>query len=928
MRLKLFLSLLLSVAIPSLAQTASVNGRVIDADTGNPISGAAVTIGDTGANYTTDADGKFRIVNAPSGAVVLVVNAFGYASGSRALELYNGQTVDAGTIKLYNEIGSGEFYDEKENLLFDEAVLEDEEGNSQALAALTGAADDVYYSTASYNFGPMYFRYRGYNSEYQQVYINGVSFNDLIRGRFNFSTLMGLTSRAFRNKTTTIGMGAADYGFGDVGGSVNYNTAASSYAPGFNGSAAFTNSNYMFRAMASYSTGLNKHGWAFTVAGIGRYSDEGVVEGTFYNSGGLFFSVEKVLDEKNSLMLTAFGGPTQRANGSATYQEAYDLAGSNLYNPNWGYQDGKKRSARIVESFDPTFMLNWLYKDRKTSVNTALTARWVNYSSSALNWYKALDPNPTYYRYLPSYFLNDGEPTAQSELYTDLWENDKAFRQIKWDQLYQINYLNNLENQNLPDAEKKGASYIQEKRHSNQFNALFNSYVNHQLTDNLSLQAGVSFNYTRASFYKTIRDLLGAEFWVDIDPFSDREITLDPEMLQNDLDHPNRRVGKGDRFGYDYDINAIQATAWLQNVVTLPKWDINYGMKVSYTQFQRDGKMRNGRAPENSLGKGKTHRFDDGAIKAGVVYKVDGHNFIMVHGEYATRAPLVENIYISPRVKDTAVDDAKSERILSADFTYGWNYRRFRGSISGFYTEMNDMTERSSFYDDRYSTYTNFVLKGVKKVYKGVELGAAYRITPSLTATAAGTYARYQYMNNPMGTRSVENGMTADVTQKVYLKNYYVGSTPQYASNIGLDWAAPKNWYFNINATWQGDAYVNLSPVYHEALPDLYTAWPGPDSEMLEDQWLEAKVKEMSTQDKLKNSFTLNLSIGKTLYINRKLSMNFNLNINNILNNKDVVTYAYQQGRMDVKTYDRNKYPNRYLYAQGARVFFNVGVRF
>ncbi len=932
MKLKLFLMLLLSVALPTVAQKASVTGRVIDSATGNPVAGAIVRLGDKGTTVSTGISGDFSISNAPAGAVVIMIEAPGYSTASRAVELYNNQSIDAGTVKLYNEFaisGSEDFNVENQDMLLDEAVLEDEEGNSQALTALTGANDNVYYSEASYNFGPMYFRYRGYDSEYQKVYLNGVSFNDLVRGRFNFSTLMGLTSRAFRNKTTTLGLDAADYGFGNVGGSVNYNTQASSYAPGFNGSVAYTNSNYMLRALAQYSTGLTKNGWAFSVAGIGRYSNEGVVEGTFYNSGGLFLSLEKVLNPNHSLVLTAFGGPTQRANSSATYQEAYDLAGSNLYNPNWGWQDGEKRAARIVESFDPTFMLNWIYKDTKTTLNTAVTARWVNYSSSALNWYKALDPNPTYYRYLPSYFLDDdGNPTEQSEYYTRLWTQDDKFRQINWDNLYQINYLNNLENQNLPDDQKKGASYIQEKRHSNQFNALFNSYINHRLNDEMTLQAGVSFNYTRASFYKTVKDLMGGEFWLDIDPFSDREITLDPEMLQNDLDNPNRRVGNGDRFGYDYDINAIQAQGWIQNVINLPRWDINYGLQIGYTQFQRDGKMRNGRAPENSLGKGKIHRFDDAMVKAGAVYKIDGRNYISAHANYGTAAPIADNLYISPRVKDTAAGDPQSERILSADLTYGWNYRRFRGSISAFYTRMDDQTERFSFYDDRYSTFTNYVLEDVRKDYKGIELGAAYKILPSLTATAVGTYARYQYKNNPTGTSSAENGMKEDVTQKVYLKNYYVGCTPQYAANIGLDWAAPKNWYFNINATWQGDAYVNLSPVYHEAMPNLYQAWPGPSVAPDQEAWLADKLKEMTTQDKLKNSFSLNFSIGKSLYLKRNLALNFNLNVTNVLNNQDVVTWAYQQGRMDTENYDRGKYPNRYSYAQGTKVFFNVGVRF
>ena len=67
-----------------------------------------------------------------------------------------------------------------------------------------------------------------------------------------------------------------------------------------------------------------------------------------------------------------------------------------------------------------------------------------------------------------------------------------------------------------------------ENRVSNQFNALFSSYVNTRLTDALTLQAGVSFNYTKGSNYKTIRDLMGGEFWLDGDPFSDRNISTIP----------------------------------------------------------------------------------------------------------------------------------------------------------------------------------------------------------------------------------------------------------------------------------------------------------------------------------------------------------------------------------------------------------------
>lgn len=922
MRLKLLLTMLLAAIIPAMAQTSRVVGVVVNGSTGAPVSGAQVSLRNQGAVTTTNISGEFSL-KAKAGSDYLLVTCDTYESYGEDLTI-NAGTTNAGTIRLTSNDVATDYYGDSEELIMDESMLEDDEGNTQGIVALTGANDNIYYNTASYNFGPMYFRYRGLQNEYQTVYLNGVDMNDPIRGRFNFSTLMGLTSRAFRNKTTTVGMDAASYGFGNIAGSTGYNTITDTYAPGFNGSLAYTNSNYYLRAMAQYASGVNKHGWAYTIAGIGRYSHEGNVEGTFYNSGGLFLSLEKILDSKNSLTLTAFGGPTQRANATATYQEVYDLVGSNLYNPNWGWQNGKKRSARIIETFDPTAMLTWLYKDSKTTVNTTASVRWVKYKQAALQYYKANDPNPTYYRYLPSNYLDDeGQPTEESEFYTELWKNDPSVRQINWDELYQVNYLNNIQNENLPDAQKKGSSYIQENRHSNMFSAMLNSYINRRLNDKLSLQGGVSFNWTKGSYYKTIRDLMGGEFWVDIDPFSDRDITIAPDNLQNDLDNPNRRVYKGDKFGYDYNIYYLKAQAWLQNTFTSAHWDAFWGVSMSYTQYYRDGHMRNGRAPENSLGKSATARFDNAMAKVGATYKLDGRNFFSAHVQYGTRAPLADQAFIAPRVKNTLVDGLESERDLSADISYSWAYRRFRGSIAAYYTMMDNVIERTGFYDDRYSTYTIFALQGVRKVNKGVELGMAYKITPSITATFAGTYARYQYKNNPNGTRSFENGLNPDTTQTVYLKNYYAGSTPQTVFNIGIDYAAPKNWFFNINGTWQGDAYVNLSPAYHEALPDLWKNIPGCTPEKL-----QAKIDELSAQDKLKNAFSLNISIGKLLYINRKVSMNFNLNLNNVLNNKDVCTYAYQQGRLDTKNYVRDKYPNKYSYAQGVKVFLNVGIRF
>lgn len=930
MKLKLFPLMLLGAAVPSVAQTAAVSGTVVDAGTGAPVSGATISIQDQGITVTTGPAGDFRISTALPGEAVLTVSAPGYAAGATQLRLYNDQSVNAGNVILVSD-DDNEFVvfteDNNNELLFDESMLEDEEGNGQNVTALTGASDNIYYKFTRYGYSPLYSNYRGVGSRYQETYINSLPMNDLIRGGFSFSQLGGMTSRAFRNNTSTIGLGASAYGFGGISGSQNFNTITDTYAPGFNGSLSYTNSNYNYRAMATYSSGLTDNGFALTISAIGRYSKEGVVPGTFYNSGGLFVSLEKVFDNKNSLTMTLWGAPTQYANGKATVQEVYDLVGDNLYNPTWGWQAGKKRSDNIREKFDPTAMLTWLHKGEKTALTTSAAFRWTSFARTRLNYYKANDPKPDYYKNLPSYFIY-GQDTPEWGLYdyyTNLWENNiGGIQQIDWDAMYLANHLNNIQNQSLPADQKKGSSYIQQMEHSKQFNFIVGSTLNHRFTDNITFQAGLNFNYTRSSDYMTIKDLLGGEFWVDVDPFSDRDMydpSANTDILQNDLDHPNRKVVKGDRFGYDYNIHAMKLQAWVQNQHKYAHWDINYGASFSWEEFYRFGHMRNGRAPENSLGKSNTLDFEDFAVKAGVTYKLDGRNFFTVQAQYSTDAPLISDVYISPRIKDTTIKDSKSQKTLSVDAQYNWNYRRFRGSIGAYFINMDDAVERMGFYDESLNTFCNFALNGVKRQYKGIELGMAYKILPSLTASFAGTYAKFQYKNNPMGMRSVENGLYADTEQTVYLKNYTCTSTPQLAFNIALDWQAPKMFFVNVNASYLADYYVKLAYPFHEQMPGMWEVANNTEE-------VEALMEAYADQPKLDNQWVLNASVGKLIYINRSLSLNINLSVSNILNNKDLVINAFQQSRVDTKRYNINSFPTKLQYAQGIKVYFNVGVRF
>lgn len=927
MRIQLIILMLLATVLPGLAATG-VKGTLLNARTGAPVADATVLLSDQGIVVASGSDGVFTISNAQVGKDVLEIIASGFEDMYVDVDIVDGLVRNVGDIKL-TPAGFDASALNSDNLLFNEEELLDDEGLSQSVGTIQGATDDVYYQAANFKFSTMRFRMRGLDQNWQAGYVNGFNFNDAMRGRFNYSQFGGMTSSAFRSKTTDIGLAPASYGFGDVGGSTNITTYASEYAPGWRGNLSYTNSNYMLRAMLQYSTGLNKHAWAFTASIIGRYAPEGVIEGTFYNSFGYFLSLQKVFNEHHSLNISTWGAPTQRATNAAATQEAYDLAGSNLYNPSWGYLNGKKKSSRIVESFDPTVLVNWIWKPKMgVQLNTGLGFRSSNYSSSAIQFYMAPDPKPDYYRNLPSYYAptadRDLDPDlfaaqlAQQQFVADWWGGDKAHRQINWDNIYQINIQNRTQYDRDPELVGQ-SSYILEDRHSNFTQWMLNSNLDYRLSDNMTLQGGLSFDYTDGHYYKTVRDLLGGEFWRDVDNFAERDFAGDVNIMQNDMRYPNRKVYKGDTFGYDYNIRNYHGRLWIQNQVNTSHFNVNYALEYNLVSFMRHGNMQNGRAPENSLGDGKSHTFNTGALKLGATWKIDGRNYISAHYGMGNRAPLPNDAYVSPRTKDDAVSNLKAEKYISADLSYTWNYSRFRGSLTAFLTHTWDGMKRSNFYDYEANSFMNYAISGMETEMKGIELGMEYKILSNLSVTAAGTLARYQYKNNPMGTRSYENGSKDDIERRLYYKNYRIGGTPQQVYSLAVNYNI-KQWFFEVNAQWFGDTWFEISPARHEEMPGL---WKFCDTE----EEYRRRRDEIAYQDKLNSEWVVNASVGKVVYT-KFGSVNFNLSVNNLLNNRNIQTGGWQEGKFDYTNYNVNKFPNKIWYAQGIRVYFNVGIRF
>jgi hypothetical protein len=127
---------------------------------------------------------------------------------------------------------------------------------------------------------------------------------------------------------------------------------------------------------------------------------------------------------------------------------------------------------------------------------------------------------------------------------------------LDWDALYFANKQAN--------ALGKETLYYVEERHDDQLAFNLSSVFNHQWNERNSYVAGIAVNTTKGMHYKKMKDLLGGQLYTDVDKFAVRDHGASSSMVQNDLDNPNRRIGEGDKFGYDYNIYVNKQSAWVR----------------------------------------------------------------------------------------------------------------------------------------------------------------------------------------------------------------------------------------------------------------------------------------------------------------------------------------------------------------------------
>ena len=810
---------------------------------------------------------------------------------------------------------------------FTEAQLGEDDDMSSNVSIINSNSN-IYASEVGYLFSPMRFRYRAFDQKYNDIYINGTPINDMESGQFRYSWVGGLNQQT-RNMESALPFETNNFSMTGMGGSNNYNFRPASMPVGHRFTLSGANRSYTLRGMYTFNSGLNSKGWAFSANITYRWANEGYVEGTFYNSLSYFLGVQKVFgDGSHSLSLVTWGNPTERASQGAGTDEMYWLANDRYYNPYWGYQNGKKRNSRIVHDYSPTALLTWDWNINKdTKLTTSLLGKYTMYESTKLNYNNSSNPHPSYWKNMPSSYYDvwgESDPSNRTPQALEdwnraynFWTSSKANRQINWDQLY---YANGIAAQQGQDA----MYYIQAK-HNDALTLTFSSTLNMQLGKDKQLNVGIIGSSNKGMHYQTMEDLLGATTYHNINTYALGTYDRNSDEIQYDLNHRDKVIGVGDKFGYDYNLLVNNSKLWASYTENFGILHYTLAARLGYTSMQRDGKMRNGLAADNSYGKSKTAEFIDGGFKLNTSLNLGRGNTLTFGIGYEHRAPQARTAFASPEINNDFVTNLKNEQVFSTELGYQFENAWLHANINAYYSHLRNVTDWQNYYFDDINSFSYVSLTGIKKEYYGLEAGLKFKVTSAFDVKLLGTISDAKIRNNSH-VRYMNSTSAEYIDEIVYNKGMRDSGTPLTAASLGLSYHSG-GWYIDLNCNYYDRIYLSYSPSYR------YESTLQTRQKIYGNVYNEGKVLASAIeQAQGHGGFMLDGSIGRSIYLKRGM-LSINLMVTNILNNQNLCTGGYEQSRSNytnsgnTRAYNFTRNPMKF-YAYGTNGMLNITYRF
>jgi hypothetical protein len=470
----------------------------------------------------------------------------------------------------------------------------------------------------------------------------------------------------------------------------------------------------------------------------------------------------------------------------------------------------------------------------------------------------------------------------------------------------------------------------------------FNSIVNAKLSDKITLNGSVDYRLNTIEYYAQVNDLLGGQQFLDVDFFADENsqaIGTAFEVAQSDLQNPNRLVVEGDKYEYNFEVEAQEYNAFAQTQFQYSWVDFYVGANFGQTTYQRNGLFENGYYPgEFSFGRGETLEFNNLAGKLGAIFKIEGGHYIDANFAHIQEAPSIRNSYVNPRQNNLVVEGLTEVISNHADIGYVYRSSAIQARLTGYYTTFEDATDVgfyftediTGFAPDQSSAFVQEVMTGIDTQHIGAELGIEAQVTPTIKLKAAAAYGEHTYTNNPdlyltsqdFGLQQVRFG-----SGETKFKNLRVPGGPQQAYQLGFEYRDPNYWNIGITSNYFSNAYVSPSGLVRSENFRL-------DLDGQEFANYDEDIARQTLRQEQFDDYMLFNAIGGKSWKVGDYYIGFFAVINNILG-EEFVTGGFEQSRranFQNRTEDLNRdtplFGNRYFFGFGTTYYLNLYVRF
>lgn len=819
--------LLLSICVTTVASYSQtyIKGVVKDVLTNETVVGASVTVSEK-QGTSTDIDGNYSI-EVPDGKYTVSVSYVGYEKMTKEVEVkgksvYVSFSVQSATLSEV-EVVADVARSRETPVAFSTVspAKVEEQLASRDIPMILNTTPGVYATQQGGGDGDSRINIRGFSQRNVAVMLDGVPVNDMENGWVYWSNWFGL-DMVQRSIQVQRGLGASKLAIPSVGGTINILTKSIDSKKMLKVGEE-VGSNGLSRTSLGFSTGRLKNGWGFVGAASYKRGD-GWVDQCYSQAWFYFLKVEKQWGN-HLISLSGMGAPQKHGQNPykqsiATYSKeqaailGIDTAGLTdrgfQFNPHWGnidrYTLADNGDTIHGKSEILTETINYYHKPQISlrdfwTVNSKLYISNVAYLSIG----------------------SGGGTGLNNSSGTPYDENG----QIDFQTIYNTNAHGPFSVDGVYSTTEHKAGTIIRSSMNNHFWYGLLSTLQYNVSPRFTLSGGTDLRSYRGRHYRTVYDLIGGDYFVDINNETTYNI-YDPQTAV-------RRVG--DTISYNYDGLVNWTGGFGQAEYKGGNWSSFINVSGAYTFYKRidyfkkmdivlpdtilsevigynDTLVYNGSSFTVASAEAIRYAQTDWksipsfTVKGGVNYNLSELMNVFMNVGFISKAPMFRNVI---DFNNEFFRDVKNEQVKALELGYSFNAKKIAVNVNGYYSIWeNKPLDGGLSITVGGDTYTANV-NGMGAIHKGAELEFSYQIIKKLEWEGIISVGDWRWNSSSTAYLYDDDLILVD-SVSFDAKGIHVGDAAQSQYATNLRYEIVKGLYVKTQFTYFGRHYADFNP--------------------------------------------------------------------------------------------------------------------